>query len=84
MVLVTLFICAKIDYHKVCGTVVKRLAIVLLVASVLQQINMVLSLFTTGLERFCQVNGFLNQYFDSVQQLFILGISLVLFLKVAK
>ena len=87
MVLVILFIRAKIDYHKVCGTVVKRLAIGLTVVSVLQQFNLALGLinhFTAGLEEFCQVNGFLNQYFDSVQRYFTLGISLVLFLKVAK
>ena len=87
MVLVTLFIRAKIDYHKVCGTVVKRLTIGLTVASVLQQLNLALSLinyFTPGLQEFCQMNGFFNQYFYSVQQFFTLGISLVLFLKVAQ
>ena len=87
VVLVILFIRAKIDYHKVCGTVVKRLAIGLTVVSVLQQFNLALGLinhFTPDLEGFCQVNGFLNQYFDSVQWLFTLGITLVLFLKVAR
>ena len=86
-VLVAIFILAKVDYQKVCGTVVKRLAVGFTVASVLQQFTLALSLkrhFDPDLEEFCEADGFFNQYFGSVWQLFTVGISLVLFLIVAK
>ena len=85
-VLVTIFILTKRDYQKVCGTVVKRLAVGFTVASVLQQLTLALSLkhhFNPDLE-FCEADGFFNQYFGSVHLFFTVGISLVLFLKVAK
>ena len=87
VVLVAIFILAKVDYQKVCGTVVKRLAVGFTVASVLQQLTLALSLhhyFNPGLEGFCEADGFFNQYFGSVHLAFTVGISLVLFLQVAK
>ena len=57
VVLVAIFILAKADYQKVCGTVVKHLAVGFTVASVLQQFTLALSLnhyFNPGLERFCE------------------------------
>ena len=87
VVLVVVFILAKADYQKVCGTVVKRLAVGFTVASVLQQFTLALSLnhyFNPGLKEFCEAVGFFHQYFGSVYLAFTVGISLVLFLQVAK
>ena len=87
MVLVVLLILAIVDCQRVCGTVVKRLAFGFTAANVLYEFTLALNLkyyFDPEDWRFCQADGFFDQYFGSVQLLFTLGICLVLFLKVAK
>ena len=89
VVLVGLLVLAKVDYQRVCGTVVKRLTIGFIAVSVLRQLILSLHLLDyslpgTGGLIFCQATAFLDQYSGSVSLLFILGINLVLFLKVAK
>lgn len=89
VVLVGLLVLAKVDYQRVCGTVVKRLIIGFTAVSVLRQLVLALHLLDYSIPGaggliFCQATAFLDQYSGSVSLLFILGISLVLFLKVAK
>ena len=86
VVLLALVILAIVNCQRVCGTVVKRLALGLTASSVLYQLTLALHLqhyYNPGLEDFCQADGFFDQYFGSVELLFTLAISLVLFLKVA-
>ena len=89
VVFVGLFILAKVNYQRVCGTVVKRLTIGFTAVSVLRQLILALHLLDYSIPgagglTFCQATAFFDQYTGSVSLLFILGISLVLFLKVAK
>ena len=85
IVLVLLITVAVLVKRKVCGTVVKRLTIWLTAATVPYQAVLVLHLESHLLprdEKSCKAYGFLLQYFGSVQLLFTLGISMVLFFKV--
>ena len=70
--------------HRVCGTVIKRLVVVLIAINVPYQLVLALHLihyFHLVQENFCEVDGFLNQYLEGVEFLFTLAIGLVLFLK---
>jgi len=70
--------------HRVCGTVIKRLVVVLIAINVPYQLVLALHLvhyFHLEPENFCKVDGFLNQYLEGVEFLFTLAIALVLFLK---
>ena len=72
---------------RVCGTVIKRLIIGLTGVDVAYQLTVALHLvhYYHKQERiFCEVDGFLNQYFASVQLFLTLEICLVLFIKVLK
>ena len=64
--------------NRVCGTVVKRLSFGLIAISVIQKLNYALQLvnYYHHDEEYCKVNGFFNQYFETVELLLVLGISL--------
>jgi len=88
-VFVTLMIHAKFDCRRVFGTVVKRLAIGLTASSVIFQLFLALHLVhyfhPQGMEeaaKFCEVDGFLVQYCESIWLLFALSICVLLFFKV--
>ena len=68
---------------RLCGTAIKRLTFGTIAVSVAYQLNFALYLvhYYYRDNRYCKVNGFFNQYFGSVQLLFTLEISLILFLK---
>ena len=86
VVLIALLILAVVNCQRVCGTVVKRLAIGLTAFNVLYQLTLALNLqhyYNPGFENFCEADGFFDQYLGGVQLLFTLAISLVLFFKVA-
>ena len=86
VVLIALLILAVVNCQRVCGTVVKRLAIGLTAFNVLYQLTLALHLqhyYNPGFENFCEADGFFDQYLGGVQLLFTLAISLVLFFKVA-
>ena len=72
--------------NRVCGTVVKRLSFVLIAVSLLYKLNSTLQLvhFYHQNEEYCKVNGFFNQYFQTVEFLLVLGISLALFFKIGE
>lgn len=87
IVLAVLMILARWYFQRVCGTTVKRLAIGLLVTTVLYQINLVLHLkhyYLSSGSEYCVVFGFFDQYIGCVRLLFTLGTSMVLFFKVLK
>ena len=72
-------------HHRVCGTVVKRLVVGFIVSSVLIQLVLALELvhyFQPELKNFCRADSFFCVYLKSVQLLFTLVISLVLFFTV--
>jgi len=82
LVLAAVLVHAKCYYHRVCGTTVKRLVIGLTMYTVVYQIILSLQLvhyFNPKWEKFCEIQGFLVQYLASVELLFTLSISLVLF-----
>lgn len=86
VVLLALVILAIVNCQRVYGTVVKRLALGFTASNVLYQLTLALHLqhyYNPGLEDFCQADAFFDQYFGSVQLLFTLAISLILFLKVS-
>ena len=72
--------------NRVCGTVVKRLSFELIALNVLYQLNFAMQLvhFYHQNEEYCKVNGFFNQYFQTVECLLILGISVALFFKIGE
>ena len=72
--------------NRVCGTVVKRLSFGLIAVSVLYKLNFALQLvhYYHQNEEYCKVNGFFNQYFQMVEFLLILGISVALFFKIGE
>ena len=72
--------------NRVCGTVVKCLSFGLIAVSVLYLLDLSLQLVHHYYydEKFCEVNGFLNQYFGVVQLLFAVGISLALSFKIGQ
>ena len=72
--------------NKVCGAVVKCLSFGLIAISVLYLLDLSLQLVHHYYydEKFCEVSGFLNQYFGAVQLLFAVGISLTLSFKIGQ
>ena len=72
--------------NRLLGTVVKRLSIGLIVISVVNQIiyQMQLVYYYYHDEEYCKVNGFFSQYFETVELLLVLGISLALFFKIGE
>ena len=70
---------------RLCGTVIKRLTFGTIAVSVAYQLNFALHLVHYYYQdnRYCQANGFFNQYFGSVQLLFMLEISVILFFKIS-
>ena len=71
--------------NRVCGTVVKRLSFELIAISVLCQLNHALQLvnYYHYDENYCKANGFFSQYINTVELIFVLGISLALFFKIS-
>ena len=71
--------------NRVCGTVVKRLSFELIAISVLGQLNHKLQLvnYYHYDENYCKANGFFSQYINTVELIFVLGISLALFFKIS-
>ena len=88
MVLVVLSVYARCySRSKVCGTVIKRLAVGLIVSTMLYQCVLALHLvhyFYPEIKDLCEFEGFQAQYFVSVQLLLTLEICLILFLEVLK
>ena len=88
LVLVLLLMLAKCYHQRVCGTVIKRLTIGLTAVSVPCILTYALPIKyyfnSQGDAVFCEIDGFLAMYTSSVQLLFAIGISLVLFVKVWK
>ena len=86
LVLVLLLMLTKCHYQRVCGTIIKRLTIGLTTASMICILTYALQLKhyfnSQGDTVFCEVDGFLVMYTSSVQLLFTIGSSLVLFVKV--
>ena len=77
----------KVGRPKVCDDVQKRLLVWLIAVSALYELFLALAVVNyfnpgTTAEAFCEADGFLNQYLGSVQLLFILGISFIIFFKV--
>ena len=72
--------------NRVCGTVIKRLSFILIAVSVLYQHNFAMPLvyFYHRNEEYCKVNGFFDQYFQSVGLLLVLGISVALFFRIGE
>ena len=86
VVLVILAIRPK-SRNRVCGSVDKRLTIWLTAVTVLAELFLALSLvyyFNPSNVAFCKADGFLTQYFGSVQLLFTVWISVTLFFKVCE
>ena len=86
VVLVILAIRPK-SRDRVCGSVDKRLTIWLTAVTVLAELFLALSLvyyFNPSNVAFCKADGFLTQYFGSVQLLFTVWISVTLFFKVCE
>lgn len=89
IVLVLLAILGKCYYERsrVCGTVIKRFTIGLTAISVPCILTYALQLkhyFHPQDDEFCEADGFLVMYTGTVQSIFTIGISLVLFVKVWK
>ena len=86
LVLMLLLILTKCHYQRVCGTIIKRLTIGLTAVSVPCIITYALQLKhyfnSQGDTLFCELDGYLAMYTSSVQLVFAIGISLVLFVKV--
>ena len=72
--------------NRVCGTVVKRLSFRFIALNVLYQLDSALQLvyYYHHDEEYCKVNGFFNQYFQTVEILLFLGISVALFFKIGE
>ena len=74
----------KVGRPKVCDDVQKRLLVWLIAVSALYELFLALGIvnyFNPGSEAFCEADGLLNQYLGSVQLLFTLGISFIIFFK---
>ena len=85
VVLVTLLVLVRFHYQRVCGTVLKRLAIGFTATNVLYQLVLALHLqyyLNPQDLKFCEADAFLDQYVGSVLLLFMLEIAFVLFFKV--
>ena len=85
VVLVILAILPK-TRNRVCGTLLKRLSFELIALDALYQLNSALQLVYNYNhdEKYCKVNGFFGQYFQSVSLLLVLGINLALFFKIGE
>ena len=84
VVLVTLLVLARFYYQRMCGTVLKRLAIGFTTTNVLYQLVLALHLqyyLNPQDLKFCEADAFLDQYVGSVLLLFMLEIAFVLFFK---
>ena len=82
IVLVALVIISKAKRTQLCGSVVRRLAIWLTAVTVVYEFVLALSLVNYFIpidEAFCEFDGFMNQYFGSVQLVFALVISFIVF-----
>ena len=88
LVLVALSVCAKCySRSTVCGTTIKRLAVGLIVSTMLFQFVLTFYLVRYSypeVKDLCKFQGFLSNYVVSVQLLLTLDICLVLFLEVLK
>ena len=88
IVLIALSVCAKCySRSTVCGTTIKRLAVGLIVATMLYLFVLALNLvryFYPEIKDLCEFEGFLAHYFASVQLLLALDVCLILFLEVLK
>ena len=88
IVLVALSVCAKCySRSTVCGTTIKRLAVGLIVSTMLYQCVLTLHLvryFYQEIKDLCEFEGFLAHYLVSVQLLLTLDVCLILFLEVLK
>ena len=88
IVLVVLSVCARCyNRSTVCGTVIKRLAVGLIVSTMLYQCVLALHLvryFYPEIKKLCEFEGFLAHYLVSVQLLLTLDVCLILFLEVLK
>ena len=72
--------------NRLFGTVVKRLSFGLITVTVVNQFMYALQLvyYYYHDEEYCKVNGFISQYFETVEYLLILGISVALFFKIGE
>ena len=88
LVLVALSVCARCyNRSTVCGTTIKRLAVGLIVSTMLYQFVLALHLvryFYPEVNDLCEFEGFLAHYLVSVQLLLTLDVCLILFLEVLK
>ena len=88
IVLVVLSVYARCySRSTVCGTVIKRLAVGLIVSTMLYQCVLALHLvryFYPEIKKLCEFEGFLAHYLVSVQLLLTLDVCLILFLEVLK
>ena len=88
LVLIALSVCAKCySRSTVCGTTIKRLAVGLIVATMLYLFVLALNLvryFYPEIKDLCKFEGFLAHYLASVQLLLPLDVCLILFLEVLK
>ena len=75
---------AKCYYHRICGTLLKRLTFGFIASTVPYQIVVAVNFIHDYHpdEKFCEADGFLFQYLATVGLLFTVGISFVLFFKV--
>ena len=87
VVLVTLVILKKFYTQRICGTVLKRFTIGLLLFTALFEFAFALKLkyfYDPQDVRFCEVIAFIIQFLISIHLLFALGISLIWFVKILK
>ena len=87
LVLVALLVCAKCYYWRIWGTTVRRLVIGLTMYTAVYELTLSLQLvhtFHPEWDRFCEAQGFVFQYFGSVELLFIATVCLVLFFEALK
>ena len=88
IVLVVLSVYARCySRSTVCGTVIKRLAVGLIVSTMLYQFVLALLLaryFYPEIKDLCEFQGFVAQYLVSVQLLLTLDVCLILFLEILK
>ena len=72
--------------NRLFGTVVKRLSFGLITGSVLYQLTYAMQLvyYYYRDEEYCKVNAFFSQYFETVELLLVLGISMALFFKIGE
>ena len=91
VLLIALSVCAKCySRSTVCGTIVKRLVVGLIISTMLYQFVIALHLVRyfypeiKQVKDLCKIEGFLSNYLISVHLLLILDVCLVLFLEILK